>query len=115
MPSSPCKIIGLRPAGHHILEQWWALAKRHVFRMWPHLINNHTGIFLVTKCVKTHRFVQSCSKGTQGQASHVHIHGTTRIPRGNDDIELSINGTSWQIGRNDLGFALHEAGGNSEY
>jgi hypothetical protein len=115
MPSSPCTIVGLRPGARHVLEQWWALAKRHAFREWNYLINSPTGMFLVTKCVKTRRFAHCLSKGPQGQTAQIHIHGMQAVPRANDNIELPANGTYWQVLTNDLEFEIHDSGGNKEY
>ena len=115
MPSSPCKIVGLHPAARHALEQWWSHAKRHVFRSWPHLINSPTGVFLVTKCVKTVRYAQCLSKAPRGSIAQIHIHGMQNIPRTNDEIKLPASGTNWLIVRNDLEFSIQEAGGNAEH
>src|SRR5271170_429651 len=115
MPSSPCTIIGLRPRGQYMLEQWWSRAKRHAFRHWPYLINNATGIFLVTKCVKTHRYVHCLSQGPRGQSAQIHIHGMMNVPRSNDQIELPVNGTSWQIARNELNLRLHDSVADVQY
>jgi len=115
VPSSPCKIIGLRPAARYALEQWWSHAKRHVFRSWAYLINSHTGIFLVTKCVKTQRYAQCLSKAPRGSIAQIHIHGMQNIPRSNDDIKLPAGGTNWQVVRDQLEFSIQEAGGNTEH
>lgn len=115
MPSSPCTIIGLRPASRYILEQWWSLAKRNAFRLWTDLINSPTGIFLVTKAVKTHRYATCLSKGQRGQTSQIHIQGMDSMPRNNDDVQLPTNGTNWQIVRNELGFRVHDSGGDRAY
>ena len=115
MPASPCKIIGLRPGARHVLEQWWGLAKRHAFREWHYLVNSPTGIFLVTKCVKTHRFAQSLSKGPRGQTAQIHIQGMQAVPQGNDNIALPASGTYWKLSTNDLEFEIHDSGGNKEY
>jgi hypothetical protein len=110
MPSSPSTIIALRSTGRYILEQWWSQAKRHAFRAWPYLLNSAAGIFLVTKCIKTHRFAQCLSKGVAGSVSQIRIHGMTSMPQSNDDVDLPVNGTSWIPVQNDLQFELHEAG-----
>lgn len=114
VPSSPTRIIGLRPAGRHVLEQWWSNAKRHVFRAWPYLLNSQTGVFLVTRCIKTHRVAQSLSKGPRGQVSQIQIHGMANIPQP-DDVDLPSNRTVWQVVRNELGFEIHDSGRNPPY
>lgn len=114
VPSSPCKIHGLRPHGKHTLEQWWNLALRYAFRTWDHLIDLPTGIFLVTKCVRTHRYAHALSKGTQGQAAQLHIHGAV-TPAGRDTVNLPVQGTNWAFVRNDLGFEVQDSGGTTEY
>jgi hypothetical protein len=114
MPSSPCKIIGLHPAARYTLEQWWACAKRHVFRSWPYLIDTPTGAFLVTKCVKTNRYAQCLSKAPRGSVSQIHVYGMQNAPNSND-LKLPASGTNWQVARNDLEFSIQEAGGNAEH
>jgi hypothetical protein len=115
MPSSPNTIVSIRSTERHVLKQWWAVAKRYVFRSWPYLLNSHTGVFLVTKCVKTHRYAECLSKGRQGQLTQVRIHGLASIPQNADNVALPVNGTTWVAGRNDLGFNFHEVGGGAEY
>ena len=115
VPSFPCTIVGLRTAGRHVLEQWWSLAKRHAFRKWQYLLNNQTGIFLVTKCVKTRRYAQCCSKGLPQEMSHLQIYGMNSIPRSNENVQLPVNGTTWQVSRNELGFSIHDSGGDAQF
>lgn len=115
MPSSPTTIMGLRSSASHIIDQWWALAKRYVFRTWSYLLNSGTGVFLVKSCVKTHRFAACLSRGTQGQLTQIRIHGMTALTANADQIDLTAAGTTWIPYRNDLGFEFHDSGGQQEY
>lgn len=115
MPGSPTTIIGLRSAAKHTIEQWWSQAKRHAFRTWPYLLNSTSGIFLVTKTVKTARFVQCFSGGNRGEVSQIRIHGMQRIPSRNEELDLQIQGTQWFPLRNELDLDLYDSDGRSEY
>jgi hypothetical protein len=115
IPSSPSTIIGFRPAAQLAIEQWWSQAKRNAFRTWSHLINSQTGIFLVTKAVKTKRVAQCLSSGQRGQQTHIHVHGLLNIPRSNHEVELTSNGTTWTCTRNDMEFTILEAEERKEY
>ena len=115
MPASPTTIIGLRASGKHHLEQWWLQAKRHAFRTWSYLLNSPTGIFIILKTVKTARYASCLSKGNQGEVAQIRVHGMTKIPRNNDDLELPMNGTQWFPVRNDLAMDLHETERRTQY
>jgi len=115
VPSAPCTIIGFRPAAQLAIEQWWAQAKRNAFRTWSHLIGNPTGIFLVTKCVKTKRLAQCLSSGPQGQQSRIHVQGLLNFSRSNNEVELTSNGTEWQLVRNEMDFNILRAEDRKEY
>src|SRR5271170_7698732 len=54
LPSSPVTVNGLRSTT--ALQKWWSEAKRHAFRTWHYLINSPSGMFLVTKTIKTQRY-----------------------------------------------------------
>jgi len=115
VPSSPSTIIGFRPAAQLAIEQWWAQAKRNAFRTWSSLINIQTGIFLVTKCVKTKRVAQCLSSGPHGQQSRIFVHGTLNVARSDHEVELTSNGTDWQLARNDMEFTILRAEDRKEY
>jgi hypothetical protein len=115
IPSSPSTIIGFRPAAQLAIEQWWSQAKRNAFRTWSHLINSQTGIFLVTKAVKTKRVAQCLSSGQRGQQTHIHVHGMLNIPRSNHEVQLTSTGTTWTCTRNDMEFTILEAEERKEY
>ena len=114
MPSSPCTIVGLRPSHRHHLEQWWELAKRTIYHTWPYLIDCRTGVFLVTKCVKTKRYASCISRGARGQMSQIQVRGMAAAPT-QDNIDLPARGTQWVVLRNDLGFQVREAAGDLQY
>lgn len=115
VPSSPCKIHGLRPHGKRALEQWWALAIRYAFRTWEHLIDLPTGIFLVTKCLRTHRYAHALSKGTQGQSAQLHIHGAVAPGANAGQVNLPVQNTGWAFVKNELGFEIQDSGGTTEF
>jgi hypothetical protein len=115
MPGSPTTITGLRSAAKHTVEQWWSQAKRHAFRTWSYLLNSTSGIFLVTKTVKTARFAQCLSGGDRGEVSQIRIHGMNRIPSRNEELELPIQGTQWIPLRNELDLDFHDSNGRAEF
>lgn len=113
LPSSPTKVTTLRsPAA---LQQWWAQAKRHAFRKWSYLINSPTGIFLVTKAIKTSRYAHCLSKGTPGEVSQIRVHGSKSMPTNSTDLKLPRSETRWVPIRNDLGFELEDSGEKNAY
>ena len=115
IPSSPCKIHGLRPGGKDAIDRWWQLALRYAFRAWQHLIDSPAGIFLVTKCLRTRRYAQALSKGGQGQNTQLHIHGTVHPCPAGAALNLPFAGTNWSLARNDLGFEIQDSGGMAEF
>ena len=115
VPSSPGKITALRNAHSHHLEQWWAQAKRHVFRSWSYLLNSPTGIFLVTKTVQTPRYALCLSKGAPGEVTAIRVHGERTIPQKTEDVILSTKGTQWLPIRNELAFEMEDSRGRGQY
>lgn len=112
LPSSPTKVTALRSPA---VLQWWAQAKRHAFRKWSYLINSPTGIFLVTKAIKTSRYAHCLSRGTPGEVSQIRVHGSKVMPTNSTDLKLPRSGTRWVPIRNDLGFELEDSGEKSAY
>jgi hypothetical protein len=115
IPSAPATIIGFRPAAQLAIEQWWSQAKRNAFRTWSHLINSDTGIFIVTKAIRTKRVAQCLSSGERGQQTHIHVHGLLNIPRSNAEVKLPSSGTTWTCTRNDMQFKVLQADENKQY
>jgi hypothetical protein len=113
LPSSPTTITGLRTTA--ALQKWWSQAKRHAFRTWPYLINSPTGIFLVTKTIKTKRYAHCLSKGSPGQISQIRVHGAVILPPHDTQLVLPAAGTQWVPIRNDLEFELEDTGGKGSY
>jgi hypothetical protein len=113
LSSSPANVTALRSPA--VLQQWWAQAKRHAFRKWPYLINSPTGIFLVTKAIKTSRYAHCLSKGTPGEVSQIQVHGSKVMPTNSTDLKLPRSGTRWVPIRNDLGFELEDSGQKAAY
>jgi hypothetical protein len=95
MPLSPSIVTTLHPTAQLAIEQWWAQAKRNAFRTWSQLlINSRTGIFLITKAIKSTCVAQCLKAGHRGQETHILIDG------------LGTNATTWTLLRNDMGFAV---------
>jgi hypothetical protein len=46
--------------------------------------------------------------------AQLQIHGMSDIPQ-SEDIDLPVNGTMWQLMRNELGFEIHDSGRNPPY
>lgn len=115
MPSSPTTSHGLRSAARHHIEQWWALAKRYAFRTWPYLLNAPTGIFLVTKTIKTTKYSCGLSKGNPGERSVIHINGSVRYPHNHNDLNIPSQGTHWQPVVNQLNMELHDSQGKVHF
>ncbi len=113
LPSSPIKVTALRSPA--VLQLWWAQAKRHAFRKWSYLINSPTGIFLVTKAIKTSRYAHCLSRGTPGEVSQIRVHGSKVMPTNSTDLKLPRSGTRWVPIRNDLGFELEDSGEKGAY
>jgi hypothetical protein len=113
LPSSPTTVTTLRLATE--LQKWWSEAKRHAFRTWSYLINSPTGIFLVTKTIKTNRYAHCLSKGIPGEVSQIRVNGSKIIPTHSTDLRLPRTGTSWVPVRNDLGFELEDSGEKDGY
>ena len=112
LPSAPTTITGLRTTT--ALQQWWSQAKRHAFRTWSYLMNSPTGIFLVTKTVKTKRYIHCFSKGSPGDVSQIRIHGSTTVPN-LTQLALPAAGTQWVPIRNELEFKLEDCGEKGSY
>jgi len=116
MPSSPTTLHGLKSGARHLVEQWWALAKRYAFRTWPYLLNSPTGIFIVTKAIKTPKYSICCSKGNPGEKTIIHINGSsTRYPHHHNDLNIPSQGTTWTPVSNQLNMELHDSGGRTQY
>ena len=113
LPSSPTTITGLRTTA--VLQKWWSQAKRHAFRTWPYLINSPTGIFLVTKTIKTTRYAHCLSRGTPGQMSQIRVNGTIALHQGSSQFVLPGPNTQWVPIRNDLEFELEDSGGKGDF
>jgi hypothetical protein len=106
-------VTGLRSEKEKTVQQWWTEAKRHAFRTWPYLINSPTGIFLVTKAVKTPRYAHCFSKGTPGQFSQIRI--MSESPPSSATSALAAAGTKWVAVQNDLRFELEDSAEKSPY
>jgi hypothetical protein len=112
LPSSPTTVTGLR--NKSVLQKWWSQAKRHAFREWHYLINSPTGMFLVTKTIKTTRYAHCLSRGSPGQMSQIRVNGTI-TPHSSTQFELPGRNNQWLPVRNDLGFELEDSGGKESY
>ena len=118
LPSHPCTELDFHPAADVPIRQWWAKAKHYAFRVWPYLVNNPTGIFLVTKCIKTKRVAQCLSSADlRGQSSIIHVQGPWSIRRSNPELqdEFTKTGATWQLTKNELEFDILEAERQEEY
>ena len=113
LPSSPTTVTGLKTATS--LQKWWGLAKRHVFRQWPFLVNSTEGIFLVTKAVKTKRYAYCHSKGMQGQLAQIRVLGNIPAPQGNTRFAVPSSANRWEAIRNDLAFKLEDSEGKGMF
>src|SRR5271169_2967321 len=113
LPSSPITVKGLRT--RTALQKWWSQAKRHAFREWHYLINSPTGMFLVTKTIKTTRYAHCLSRGSPGQMSQIRVNGTITLPEGNTQFVLPGRHNQWLPIRNDLEFELEDSGGKESY
>ena len=115
MPSSPTTLHALKSGPRRHIEQWWGLVKRYAFRTWPYLLNSPTGIFIVTKTIKTPKYAVCCSKGNPGEKSIIHINGTARNPHSHNDLNVPCQGTHWTPVANQLNMELHDSGGREQY
>jgi hypothetical protein len=113
LPSSPTTVTCLRSTT--TLQKWWSQAKRHAFRTWPYLINSPTGIFLVTKAVKTKHYAHCLSRGHPGQISQIRVQGAVTVRQGSSQIVLPAADTQWVPIRNDLEFEQEDSGGKGTY
>ena len=113
LPSSPTTVTGLRTKA--ALQKCWSQAKRHAFRTWPYLINSPTGMFLVTKTIKTTRYAHCLSRGTPGQMSQIRVNGSITLPPGSSQFKLPTANNQWIPVRNDLEFELEDSGGKGNY
>jgi hypothetical protein len=108
-------MVGLRAAASLHIAQWWRLAKRHAFRQWSYLLNSSSGIFLVTRCLKTKRLAQCLTKGAQGSITQIHVAGLG-IPQDDHVVVLPTNWTRWTLGaRNELNFEIHPELDDEDY
>jgi hypothetical protein len=113
LPSSPTTVTGLR--NKSALQKWWSRAKRHAFREWDYLINSPTGMFVVTKTVKTTRYAHCLSRGSLGQISQIRVNGTIKLPQGSNQFKLPSRNNLWLPIRNDLEFELEDSEGGKGY
>jgi L-ascorbate metabolism protein UlaG (beta-lactamase superfamily) len=105
------KVTGFRAVKP--LQQWWAEAKFHAFRTWPYLLNSPTGIFLVTKTVKTERYIHCLSKGIPGQFSQIHI--TQGSSEDATTYSLTASDAQWTPVHNDLHLEPESSSGKDPY
>jgi len=113
LPSFPSTITGLRKTPG--LEKWWSHAKRQAFSTWPYLLNSPTGIFLVTKTIRTQRYALCISKGTPGQISQIRIQGDISIPQNTKQMALPAARTQWIPLRNEFDFESADSGKKDPY
>jgi hypothetical protein len=112
-PSSPTTVTGLR--NKSALQNWWSRAKRHAFREWYYLINSPTGMFVVTKTIKTTRYAHCLSRGSPGQISQIRVNGTITLPQDSNQFELLSRNNRWLPVRNDLEFELEDSERGKSY
>jgi hypothetical protein len=114
-PSAP--ISGKQLRSTPALKQWWSVAKRNAFRTWPYLINSPTGLFLVTKTLKTDRYCHCFGTGIPGQIAQIRIQGpgVNTSPKPDKKFELPKTNTQWVPLQNALEFELEDSGGKGSY
>ena len=55
------------------------------------------------------------SKGTQGQAAQLHVHGAVTPGANPGEVNLPVQGTNWAFVKNELGFEVQDSGGAAEF
>jgi len=114
-PSAP--ITGYRFRPNPALNQWWSHAKRNAFRTWPYLINSPTGLFLVSKTIKTNKYCHCFSRGIPGQIAQIRLQGpgVNTLVKPDGKFDLPKANTQWIPIRNDVEFELEDSGGKGSY